>query len=241
MKKILIGLGVLVVIAAVGIFVFLGNLNDIVRAAVEKVGSDMTQTNVVLNEVDIELTSGKGALRGFRVTNPSGFSDDDAFKFDEVSVSIDLSSVRSDPVIIKEVIISGPEVVYEFGENGESNLDKLNKAVQSKSSGGEKSSGGGDAPNIVIESLVLQNGKVAVVAPLLTQREAFGAVADHPHQGYRQGWQGCHARRDRLSDHGCGPEGRTERSRECQDQRRSADRCGHEAGRGSRRRRHQGA
>ncbi|MGB0572114.1 MAG: hypothetical protein ACPGQM_08635 [Alphaproteobacteria bacterium] len=36
MKKILIELGVLVVIVAVGIFVFLGNLNDIVRAAVEK-------------------------------------------------------------------------------------------------------------------------------------------------------------------------------------------------------------
>lgn len=163
-EKILIGLGVLVVIVAVGVFVFLGNLNDIVRAAVEKVGSDMTQTNVVLNEVDIELTSGKGALRGFRVTNPSGFSDDDAFKFDEVSVNIDLSSVRSDPVIIKEVIISGPEVVYEFGDDGDSNLDKLNKAVQSKAGGGgSKSSDGGDAPNIVIESLVLQNGKVAVV------------------------------------------------------------------------------
>ena len=170
MKKILIGLGVLVVIAAVGIFVFLGNLNDIVRAAVEKVGSDMTQTNVVLNEVDIELTSGKGALRGFRVTNPSGFSDDDAFKFDEVSVSIDLSSVRSDPVIIKEVIITGPEVVYEFGDDGVSNLDRLNKNVQSKSGGGEKSSGGGDSPNIVIESLVLQGGKVAVVAPLLNEK-----------------------------------------------------------------------
>ncbi|MDA0786992.1 MAG: hypothetical protein O3B37_11960 [Proteobacteria bacterium] len=170
MKKILIGLGVLVVIVAVGIFVFLGNLNDIVRAAVEKVGSDMTQTNVVLNEVDIELTSGKGALRGFRVTNPSGFSDDDAFKFDEVSVSIDLSSVRSDPIIIKEVIISGPEVVYEFGDDGVSNLDRLNKNVQSKSGGGEKSSGGGDSPNIVIESLVLQNGKVAVIAPLLNEK-----------------------------------------------------------------------
>lgn len=108
MKKVLIGLVVLVVVVAVGVFVFLGNLNDIVRAAVEKVGSDMTQTNVVLDEVDIELTSGKGALRGFRVTNPKGFSDDDAFKFDEVSVAIDLSSVRSDPVVIKEVIIKAP-------------------------------------------------------------------------------------------------------------------------------------
>ena len=106
------------VIAAVGIFLFLGNLNDIVRAAAEKIGSDMTQNNVVLNEVDIELTSGKGTLRGFRVTNPSGFSDDDAFRFDEVSAKIDRGSVRSDPVIIKEVIISGPEVVYEFGDDG---------------------------------------------------------------------------------------------------------------------------
>lgn len=169
MKKILIGLGVLVVIVAVGVFVFLGNLNDIVRAAVEKVGSDMTQTNVELSEVDIELTSGKGALRGFRVTNPSGFSDDDAFKFDEVRVEIDLTTVRSDPVVIKEVVISGPEIVYEFTEEGDSNLKRLNTAVKSKSRSGG-GSGGGDTPNIVIESLVLQNGSVAVVAPLLKEK-----------------------------------------------------------------------
>ena len=53
MKKFLIGLGVLVILVGVGVFVFLGQLNDIVRAAIEKVGSDMTQTNVELNEVDI--------------------------------------------------------------------------------------------------------------------------------------------------------------------------------------------
>lgn len=122
MKKRLIGLGVLVVLIAVGVFVFLGNLNDIVRAAVEKVGSDMTQTNVSLSEVDIELTSGKGALRGFSVTNPKGFSDDDAFKFDEVAVTLDISTVRSDPVVIKEIVIQGPSIVYQLGDNG-SNLD----------------------------------------------------------------------------------------------------------------------
>jgi len=170
-KKVLIGLGVLVVIIAVGVYVFLGSLNDIVRAAVEKVGSDMTQTNVSLNEVDIELTSGKGALRGFSVTNPKGFSDDDAFKFDEVSVVLDIASVRSDPIIIKEVIIQGPAVVYEFGDNGGSNLDQLNKNVQSKAGAGGKSSGGDKkAPNIIIENLYLRDGSVAVVAPLLNEK-----------------------------------------------------------------------
>ena len=160
---------VLVVIVAAGVFVFLGNLNDIVRAAVEKVGSDMTQTNVSLNEVDIEITSGKGALRGFRVTNPKGFSDDDAFKFDEVT--IDVTTVRSDPVVIKEIVIQGPAVAYEFGDNGVSNLDQLNKNVQSKVGGGDKSAKkSGDSPNIVIEYIYLRGGSLSVVAPLLNEK-----------------------------------------------------------------------
>src|SRR3546814_10217063 len=103
MKKVLIGLGVLVAVVAIGVYVLLGSLNDIVKAAVEKAGSDLSQTDVRLDEVDIELASGKGALRGFRVTNPDGFSDGDAFRFAEVSVTLDLATVRSDPVVIEEV------------------------------------------------------------------------------------------------------------------------------------------
>jgi hypothetical protein len=167
MKKILIGVGVLVVIVAVGLFFLLGSLDSIVKAAVEKIGSDLTQTKVTLNDVNIEETSGKGVLRGFRVTNPDGFSDDDAFKFDEVSVTIDATTILSDPVVIKEIVIVGPQVVYEFGDRG-SNLDRLNENVQSKAGSG----GGGDSegPKFVIENLFLRDGKVAVQAPLLEEK-----------------------------------------------------------------------
>ena len=171
MKKILIGLGVLVVIVAVGVFVLLGSLNDIVKAAVEKIGSDLTQTKVTLSDVNIEETSGKGTLRGFRVTNPDGFSDDDAFKFDEVSVTIDATSILSDPVIIKEIVVIGPEIIYEFGDSG-TNLDRLNKNVQSKVGPGSSSSGGSSSEGrkFIIENLFLRNGKVAVQAPLLDEK-----------------------------------------------------------------------
>ncbi len=167
MKKILIGVGVLVVIVAVGVFVLLGSLNGIVKAAVEKIGSDLTQTKVTLSEVDIEETSGKGTLRGFRVTNPDGFSKDDAFKFDEVSVTIDAASILSDPVIIKEIVVVGPEIVYEFGDSG-TNLDRPNKNVQSKAGSG--GGGASDSPKFVIENLYLRDGKVAVQAPLLDEK-----------------------------------------------------------------------
>lgn len=167
MKKILIGVVVLVVIIAAGAYFLLGNLDAIVKAAVEKIGSDLTQTRVTLDDVDIEETSGRGVFRGFRVTNPDGFSDDDAFKFEEVSVTIDATSILSDPVIIKEIVIVGPEVFYEFGDDG-TNLDRLSKNVQSKAgSGGGGESGG---PKFVIENLYLRDGKVTVRAPLLNEK-----------------------------------------------------------------------
>jgi len=167
MKKILIGVGVLVVIVAVGVYFLLGNLDSIVKAAIEKVGSDLTQTKVTLNDVKIEETSGKGAFRGFRVTNPQGFSDADAFKFDEVSVTIDTGSIFSDPVIIKEIVVSAPQVVYEFGDQG-SNLDRLNKNVQSQAGAGG-GSGDSEGPKFVIENLILRDGKVLLQAPLLKE------------------------------------------------------------------------
>ncbi len=179
MKKILIGVGVLVVIVAVGLFFLLGSLDSIVKAAVEKIGSDLTQTKVTLNDVKIEKTSGKGVLRGFRVTNPTGFSDDDAFRFDEVSVTIDATTILSDPVIIKEIVILGPQVVYEFGESG-SNLDRLNENVQSKTGSG--SSGGGsssEGPKFIIENLYLRDGKVAVQAPLLEDKISLALPTIH--------------------------------------------------------------
>lgn len=168
MKKLLIGLGVLVVVAAVGVFVFLGSLNDIVKTAVEKVGSDLSQTDVRLSDVDIELTSGKGTLRGFAVTNPKGFSEGDAFRFDEVNVQLDLASVQDDPVVIREIVIDGPVVVYELAGDGGSNLETINSRLRSRSGGSGTASGGsGRTPNIVIENLYLRNGSVALRAPLL--------------------------------------------------------------------------
>lgn len=174
MKKALIIVFALVVVVAVAIVYLYSSLDSIIKAAIEKVGSDLTQTEVVLNEVEISPTSGTGALRGFRVTNPSGFSDDDAFRFDSVTVKIAISTIKSDPVVINEIVIDGPRIIYEFG-NGSSNLDTLKNNVQQQTAGSGGSSGasdssGSDGPKIVIENLYLRNGVVGVTAPVLKQK-----------------------------------------------------------------------
>ena len=71
MGKIIGGIviGLIVIIGiAVGVLYF--NLDKVIIAAVEEYGSEVTKTDVVLNEVDLDLTSGKGALKGSALATP---------------------------------------------------------------------------------------------------------------------------------------------------------------------------
>lgn len=170
MKKALtiggISLLVLIVALGIGFYVLLQNVDSIVKAAVERVGSDVTGTEVTLGKVELSLTEGRGSLLGFRMTNPEGFSPDDAFRFDEVTVKIDLASVTSDPVVINEVLILNPVINYEIGDK-DSNLDQIQRNVETYSAA-EKSSeteaGGEKAPGIIIETLIMRGAKAKVVA-----------------------------------------------------------------------------
>ncbi len=171
-RGLMIGGGVLgaVVVAIIGVSVFLlSNLDSLVKEAVEKVGTDATQAKVTLSDVNISLKSGSGALRGLTVGNPKGFKTPSAFELGGISVTIDIGSVGSDPVIIKEIVITNPKVTYELGSGG-SNVDAIQKNVdayskQFQSNGGEKKSG--DGPKLIIENLYIRGGKISVSAAFL--------------------------------------------------------------------------
>ena len=135
MTRIFVIGGVLVVlILVVGGFILLSYLNSNVKAAIEQVGSDVTGTEVRVDEVEISLTSGEGAVRGIRITNPQGFEDADAFQFDEITMKIDLTSLTQDPVIIEEIVVQGARIRYEFGGQG-TNVGEIQKEVDKYSAG----------------------------------------------------------------------------------------------------------
>lgn len=176
MKKVLIGLAVIAVIVAGGLYFIWSNLGSIIKTAVEEAGSEVTQVSVTLNNVDVDkLTDGQAAIRGLTVGNPSGFQTDSAFKLGEVSVKVDPATVTSDVIVIKEVVIAAPEVTYEFGSGG-SNIGTIQKNVE-KTAGGSSSGGGGSGsssggddsggPKLIIENVYVRDGKVNVSADFL--------------------------------------------------------------------------
>lgn len=172
MKKIGIGLIVLIVLIGGGVYYVLSNLDEFVRTAVEKAGTRATGVEVTLGKVALEISNGKGSLGELNVANPSGFDTDYAFNLGDISVTLDTSTVQSNPIVIKEVIVTSPRVIYELGDGG-SNIDKIQSNVESfakEVSGGSSASGddsGGDGKKVIIEDLYIRGAEVSVSAPFL--------------------------------------------------------------------------
>jgi hypothetical protein len=179
----------IVIVAGGALVFFVSNIDSIVEAAVEEVGSDVTKVKVSLDKADVSITSGKATLSGLTVGNPQGFKTDYAFALGAVSVALDTASIGKQPIVIKEVRITAPKVTYEMNAQGASNVDTIKKNVDASMGGGQAKgpgSPGGGAPSggagggakkssdeakLVIENVYITGGEVAVSADFLAGRK----------------------------------------------------------------------
>lgn len=169
-KKIALALAVVVLAIAGAAYYFASNLDSIVKAAVERYGSEATQARVTLKAVELSPTAGTGRMQGLVVGNPKGFSTPEAISLGDINLKIDITSLQSNPIVIKEVLISQPAITYEYSGQG-SNLDAIQKNVQAyaaKFGGGQSgtstpaSQSGGEERKVVIERLSVQNGSIGI-------------------------------------------------------------------------------
>lgn len=168
MKKLLIAVAVAAVLIAAVVFFLLFNLNSLVAKAIEKAGGDATQTSVAVAGVDISLRDGRGTIAGLRVASPDGYRERTAFALDDVTVDIDVQSVRHEPIVLEEIRVRAPVVRAELTKTGGSNVDDLRQRVQAHASrmagpGGRK----GAAKRIRIQSFVFEKGRIEVDASAL--------------------------------------------------------------------------
>lgn len=182
MRKTLIGLAALVVVIGVGVYVLFSSLDELIVTAVEKIGSQVTGVAVNLDKATVSLSSGRGSLSGLSVGNPAGFETASAFRLATISISLDTASVTSDPVVIKEIVISRPNVTYELGASG-SNIDAIQRNVErfiaaNGGGSGGAATGGGDTPKLVIENLHIRGGEINVSAGFLGGRTLTTPLPD---------------------------------------------------------------
>jgi hypothetical protein len=186
-KKLLMVVVVLGVLAVGAVVLLLTNLGAVIKSAVEKFGTEATGAPVTLSSADVSLTSGDGTLKGLVVGNPPGFAADSAFRLGEITLKIDTNSVTTDTIIVREVVINAPQVTYELGNSLSSNLDAIQKNVDAFSKRVGGGSGGAAKPaeppaeggkKLVIEHLYIRGGKVSLAATVAGGKGATASIPE---------------------------------------------------------------
>ncbi len=172
MRRVLIAvIGLAVVGIGITVFVMF-NLDEFVKDAVQSFASEATGTPVNVAEVKLELDSDRASIIGLKVSNPNGFSDSNIFELDMISAQIDTATLNQNPIIINEVVISGPSVLYEINRSGRSNVDVLkSNLAQSNSRADSNSDDPEDGLRMVIRKLTIEGGRATVQIKALGGRK----------------------------------------------------------------------
>ncbi len=175
-RKILILTGVFVVAVVAVVVFFVTNINSIVKSAIERYGSAAVKTSVRVSSVSLKLTEGSGTIKGLTVANPRGFSSSHVLSLGSISVRIEPRTVTSGVVVIDEVRITAPQVVYEINDSGVSNVDILRKNIESQGpSVPKRSPGAGKAADrekrLHIKKLIVETARADVRVAGLAERQ----------------------------------------------------------------------
>lgn len=167
MKKLLIILGSLLALVVIGAIVASFFLGTIVTKSVNTFAPKITGTKVTLDSASISPLTGSGTLKGLFVGNPEGWKSDKAFSFATVRVSVVPGSLLGDHIVVKDVLIDGPEFVYET-KIVSSNIKDLLKNIEKNIGASEgkpseqPSSKEGKPLKFEVKNFRLQNAKVTL-------------------------------------------------------------------------------
>ena len=157
MKK---GLGIFVVLLlliAGGAYYMLSGAGDFIRAQIEQQGSKYLGTTVSVLNVDLALTEGRMTINGVDIKNPQGFSSENAFSVD--AITLDLGDSINEPYVIQTVNINAPEILYEVDKNGKGNLLELknNLAANLPTTTEEPVAKDSANPLLIVENVTVSN------------------------------------------------------------------------------------
>ncbi len=157
-------IGLLIFLVA-GFLALTLSIDSIVKSNFEKIGSEMTGTEVEVDNVSISPFSGEGTIRGFRVTNPEGYTTDHAIEIDDFFIHLNVFSLFSDRIEIYEIRINGPAVYVEQqlrGNNLRTILNNMNDYTEAQPAGAE----------MVIGYFLMQDGSADLHTEIGGERSA---------------------------------------------------------------------
>lgn len=139
----------------------------VIKTAVNTMGGQFLGVPVSVSDVSFYPLTGKVSLRDLVISNPEGYKSDYLFKMGELDVSIAMLDLLRGKVHIRQIIVGGPHVIYDK-KLTTSNVNDLLKILEEKypapkdDEKDEKKDAGDEAAAVVIDELVVREGKVNI-------------------------------------------------------------------------------
>lgn len=174
MKKIAIALVILAALIGGALLWLSGNIDGLIKGAIEEYGSAMTKASVKVGAVKIAPADGKGSISDMRIGNPAGFKTAHALKVAKIDVEIDLASLPKDVIVIRHIDVVAPDVIYEKGETM-TNFDAIQKNIAAYigTSGDKK-----DGQKLIVDRLTIRNAKAEASAEFMKGQTVSVSLPD---------------------------------------------------------------
>ena len=175
--RIIIGLLVLLVLAAVAVHLF---LDGVIKRSVETFGPELTKVQVKLDYVNLSLLTGSGKIRGLVVGNPEGYKTPSAIQVGVGSVALRPASLLSDKVVVESVNLQGPEVTFET-DLTQNNLSKILANLNETTAAGKEptqTKEGKPSKKLEVDDFLITGGKIHVSVSSLGGKSATVALPE---------------------------------------------------------------
>lgn len=137
-KKRYIALAIVLGAIAGSVYYVSSNLEDIVKKAVNKYGSQVTGTEVKLGGFYLSPLNGEVKLSNLTVANPKGYAQPHILSLGEIYVKLDIKSLTKPLIVVEQVKISKPEVTYELRNVTNNNVSDLLANINKNTASTEK-------------------------------------------------------------------------------------------------------
>ncbi len=125
---------ILIVLAVLAVNLF---ADRAVKAGIETAATDTLNVAVTVSNVDLTIMDGKLALQNLLISNPPGYQHDKLLELKNAEIEIDVKSLLSDVVNIREIKLDGVNVVLEQRDISSNNLQDVITSIHSASKEGE--------------------------------------------------------------------------------------------------------
>ncbi|MHC4174423.1 MAG: DUF748 domain-containing protein [Planctomycetota bacterium] len=157
LRIILLVIVILVVAVVVVVDLF---VDRVVKIGIEAAATKTLNVGVSVDKADLSIMGGKLALQNLLINNPPGYEHDKLLELKDAKIAVDIKSLLSDVVHIREIKLDGVDVVLEQRSISANNLHDVIKAIPS----GPEVQGGSEAAGkkLHIDNLEISNVTVKI-------------------------------------------------------------------------------